>query len=468
MRFSKVHKNIKSFLFCIALSAICNLIQAQKIQISSISFKGNDKTKLSILERELDIFVNDSLSINDIEKRLEFNRRKLMNTNLFIWVKVDYYQTSNGTLDISFEFLEQWYILAYPVFQLAERNLTEWWTRGHNLDRIIYGVHFTHNNFRGMSEKIQFRAESGFTERLDLSYTNPYTDIKKTLGISFNLNYQTTKSLAYKSNNDSLQYLNTNNILREKWTAGFSFKKRFKFYDSQLIEIKYNHTIVSDTILKLNPNYLQGKSNEQNFLQLGYTFSYDFRDYVAYPLRGKKMDFSFQKIGLVSQDEINYWEAYASIAYFFDLKTNFFLTNQVKVKYTQENKTIPYSNTKALGYANELVRGYELNVIDGDSYILSRNTLKYQLLTKIIPIRFIPWKQFNQFPLSIYPNIFFDFAYVNQPKTMNYNSQLANKWIYGYGLGFDIVTYYNIVCKISVPVINGNKSGFVINLGREF
>lgn len=455
-------------LFTLAISVYGFSSHAQYIQIESIHFKGNEKTKESILTRELDILILDSLAIDNIEKRLEFNRRKLMNTNLFIWVKVDYHQTNNGNLDITFEFLEQWYILGYPVIQLAERNLTDWWTRGRNLDRIIYGLHFTHNNFRGMSEKIQFRAESGFTDRLDFSYTNPYIDIKKTLGITFNINYQTTKNLAYKSNNDTLQYINSNTILREKWTTVISFKKRFKFYDFQMLEIKYNHYIISDTILKLNPTYLQGKSNEQNYLQMGYTFSYDYRDYVAYPLRGKKIDFSIQKLGLLSQDAINYWETYASIAYFFDLKSNFFVTNQVKIKYTQENKNIPYANAKGLGYGNELVRGYELNVIDGDSYFLSRNTFKYQLFSKIMPLHFIPWKQFNQIPIAIYPTAFFDFAYVNQPKTMEYNSRLTNKWIYGYGLGFDIVTYYNIVCKISIPVINGNKSGFVINLGREF
>ncbi|MHA8050257.1 BamA/TamA family outer membrane protein [Aquirufa sp. ROCK-SH2] len=440
----------------------------QSIQIESIQFKGNDKTRASILSRELDISEKDSIEIESIDKRLEFNRRKLMNTNLFIWVKVDYHQTNNGKLEISFEFLEQWYILAYPVFQLAERNLTDWWTRGHNFDRVVYGAHFTHNNFRGMSEKIQIRAESGFTERLDFNYTNPYTDIKKTLGIALNLNYQTTKSLAYISKHDTLKFIQANNNMREKWSGGISLRKRFKFYDFQTIELKYNHSILADTILKLNPKYLQGKTNEQNYFQMGYQFSYDFRDFVAYPLRGKKIDIGFIKYGLFKQDEVSYWEILGAAAYFFDLKNKFFLTNQVKIKYTQEDQTIPYSNVRGLGYGNELVRGYELNVIDGDSYFLSRNTLKFELFSKILPIKFIPWKQFNQLPLSIYPTAFFDFAYVNQPKTMNYNSSLANKWIYGYGLGFDIVTYYNIVCKISFPVINGNKSGFVVNLGREF
>ena len=460
--------NIKKLILIIALLIWGNGLYAQYIQIESIEFKGNEKTKESILFRELDFKALDSLQINQIESRLEFNRRKLMNTNLFIWVKVDYHQTPKGTLSINYEFLEQWYILAYPVIQLAERNLTDWWTRGRNYDRIVYGARFTHNNFRGLSEKIQIRAESGFTERLEFNYTNPYTDIKKTLGIGFNVNYQTTKSLAYSSMNDTLKFINSNMNMSEKWIGSVTLRKRIKFYDFQTLEIKYNHRRIADTIIKLNPRYLQTQGNKQNYFQIGYNYSYDFRDFVAYPLRGKKIDIGFVKYGIFKQEEVNYWEILASVAYFFDLKNKFFLTNQIKVKLTQEGQTIPYANVKGLGYGNELVRGYELNVIDGDRYILSRNTLKFELFSKIIPIKLIPWKQFNQLPLSIYPTAFFYFFYVNQPKSMNYNSSLANRWIYGYGLGFDLVTYYNIVCKISFPVINGNKTGFVINLGREF
>jgi hypothetical protein len=114
------------------------------------------------------------------------------------------------------------------------------------------------------------------------------------------------------------------------------------------------------------------------------------------------------------------------------------------------------------------VRGYELNVIDGTNYFLSKNTFKYQLFNKIIPIKFIPYKQFNQMPVSIYPTVFFDFAYVYQAHPELTSSHFSNRWIYGMGLGFDIVTYYNFVCKLGVPVVNSGKSGLVVSIGREF
>lgn len=438
----------------------------QSIQVDSIIFKGNEKTKNNILKRELDFDVSDTLLVSDLEKQLEFNRRKLMNTNLFIWVKSDYHQLPNGHIKVIFEFLEQWYVLAYPVFQLAERNLNDWWSRGHNFERSIYGLHFKHNNFMGRNEKLLIRAETGFTERIDFSYLNPYLDHKKTIGLTVNLTYATNKSMAYQTIHDTMAFVNSEQILRERWLGGILLRRRFRFYDSQTIELKYSHTIIADTIAKLNPTYFLDRRTEQNYVQIGYNFSYDFRDLASYPLRGKKIDFSFNKYGLLPQDHVNFWEITLGVAYFCELGSNFFLSTQFKGKLTQET-AIPYFNVRGLGYGNELVRGYELNVIDGTHYILNRNTLKFQWINKIFRLPFIPYKQFNQIPISIYPTAFFDFAYVNNTNRSAENS-LINRWIAGAGLGFDLVTYYNLVCKIGFPVINGSKLGMVIGIGREF
>lgn len=450
----------------ILLILIVSQAKAQYISIDSIIFKGNEKTKNQILFRELDFKTGDSLAINSLEARLEYNRRKLMNTNLFIWVKADLSQLPNGHLKFSFEFLEQWFILAYPIFQLADRNLNDWWARGHDFNRSIYGMHFIHNNFQGRNEKLIIKAETGFTQKLDFTYSNPYLDRKKTLGMAVNAIYSTSKSMAYKTRNDTLLFLTDEKILRERWVGGITIRKRIKFYDLHTLELKYNHSIVSDTIVKLNPNYFLANTKEQNYAQLQYSFSYDFRDLAAYPLRGKKYDISINKVGFLPADQVNFWEITGAMAHFFDLGSNFFLSTQLKGKISQ-NTNIPYANIRGLGYGNEMVRGYELNVLDGKSYFLNRNTLKFQLLNKIFKLPFLPIKQFNQIPIAIYPTIFYDFAYVHNDFSESEN-KLINKWISGGGLGFDVVTYYNLVCKFGFPVTNGNKIGLVLGIGREF
>ena len=442
--------------------------EAQYIIIDSVIFKGNDKTRDNILRRELDIFPGDTLQVSEVDSRVEFNRRKLINTNLFIWVKSNSHPNNSDHITVTYEFLEQWYLLAYPIFQLADRNLNDWWERGHSFERTIYGAHFIHNNFRGRNEKLSFKAETGFTQRLELGYSNPYLDRKKTLGLGASLTYITNKNLAFRTISDTLNTLSSDKILRERWSGALSFRKRLRFYDFHFAEIRYSHTVIADTIRKLNPNYYYKGSNEQNFLQLTYAFSYDFRDFAPYPLRGRKIDLAYNYYGILAQDALNYWDIKASVAYYFDMGSNFFISSQWKAKVTQENKNIPYANIQGLGYGGDNVRGYELNVIDGTNFLLSKNTFKYQLFNKIIPIRFIPYKQFNQMPVSLYPTLFFDFAYVYQAQPELTSSRFSNRWIYGMGVGFDIVTYYNFVCKLGVPLINSGKSGLVVSVGREF
>ncbi len=461
-------KNYRLYLLALTCFFIQEAAQAQYVIVDSVIFKGNEKTRENILIRELDFSSGDTIQVSALDSRLEFNRRKLTNTNLFIWVKGDYHQNRPEHIVITYEFLEQWYLLGYPIFQLADRNLNDWWSRGHSMERTIYGAHLIHNNFMGRNEKVSFKAETGFTQRLELGYSNPYLDRKKTIGMGASLSYTTNKNLAFRTINDSLNTLSSEKVLRERWSGALSLRKRVKFYDFHFAEIRYSHSVVADTIRQLNPNYYYKGSNEQNFLQLTYAYSYDFRDYAPYPLRGRKLDFAYNYFGILAQDALNYWDLRASIAYFFDLGSNFFVTTQWKGKITQENKNIPYANLQALGYGSDNVRGYELNVIDGTNYVLSKNTFKYQLFSKIIPIRFIPYKQFNQMPIAIYPTAFFDFAYVYQPKPELTASRYSNRWIYGMGLGFDLVTYYNFVCKLGVPVVGSGRSGLVVSIGREF
>ncbi|MEN9729941.1 MAG: hypothetical protein RLZ91_1058, partial [Bacteroidota bacterium] len=243
------------------------------------------------------------------------------------------------------------------------------------------------------------------------------------------------------------------------------FRKRFRFYDFQTLELKYNHSIIADTIAKLNPAYFGASRKEQNFTQLGYAFSYDFRDFVTYPLRGRKIDVSFTKYGILPNEQVDFWEASAAAAFFFDLGSHFFLASQVKTKVSRDG-FIPYSNTRGLGYGNDLVRGYELNVIDGTNFFLWRNTFKFQLVSTILKLPFIKYKQFNQMPISIYPTAFTDLGYVYNSNKETRNS--TNQWLFGTGLGFDFVTYYNFVCKVGFPIINGGKTGMVVSIGREF
>jgi outer membrane protein assembly factor BamA len=436
--------------------------------IQQINIVGNQKTKENIIIRELDFAVGDSLKKEDLATRIDLNRRKLINTNLFITVDINAIQNTEKQLIINIKLLEQWYILGYPVFQIADRNYAEWFQRGADFRRTTFGVDMIHSNFRGRAERINLRLETGFTQRIDVGYRIPYIDKAMKTGAGFSLSYITNKTLAYRSLNDTLNYIrNVDEILRRRFSGAIYLKKRYHFYDNHTLELRYNSNSIADTIQKLNPDYFLDARTTQKFFQLSYYFNYDFRDNVAYPLRGKRYEVLVSKLGILPSDDINQLELTAGASWYKPLSKKLFYGINLRGKISFPERQ-PFYNTRGLGYFSDLVRGYELYVVDGSNFLLARNTLRYQLVNSKINLKFLKIKQFNQVPIGIYPNVFADYGFVQNRFTEINQSKLANRAMFGGGFGLDFVTYYNLVVRFSYVVNDRKEKNVVFSIGREF
>ncbi len=436
--------------------------------IKEINIIGNKKTKSTIILRELDLVIGDSIKKEDLDKRLDLNRRKIVNTNLFVTVEIKSIQTIDNQLIIDIKLQEQWFVLGYPIFQIIDRNYAEWWQRGADLSRTTYGIDLIHSNFRGRAERINLRLETGFTQRVDVGYRIPYIDKAQKTGVGFSLSYITNKNLAFKSLYDTLFYFKSpSEIMRKRFSGAIFLKKRYSFYDNHTLELRYNNNSISDTIAKLNPDYFLESRTSQKYFQLSYYFNYDFRDNVAYPLRGRRYELLINKSGILRNDDIDQLEITGGYSWYKPIAKKLFYGLNLKAKISFPEKQ-PFYNTRGLGYFQELVRGYELYVVDGNSFFLVRNNLKYQLVNTNIHFKFLKIKQFNTVPIGIYPNIFLDYGYVQSFNTTENKSKLSNRSIYGGGFGVDLVTYYNMVVRFSYTLNNRKEKGFVFGIGREF
>ncbi len=436
--------------------------------IQKINITGNQKTKENILLRELDFVVGDSIKKEDLAKRIDLNRRKLVNTNLFITVEMDYVQNTDNHIVINVKLLEQWYILGYPIFQIADRNYAEWFQRGADFKRTTFGIDLIHSNFRGRAERINLRLESGFTQRIDVGYKVPYIDKAMKTGAGFSLSYITNKTLAFMSLNDTLNYIrNLDEILRRRFSGAIYVKKRYHFYDNHTLELRYNNNSVSDSIRKLNSDYFLDNRTSQKYFQLSYSFNYDFRDNVAYPLRGKRYELLVSKLGILPNDDIDQLEITGGASWYKPLNRKIFYGLNLRGKISFPERQ-PFYNVRGLGYFSDLVRGYELYVIDGSNFLLFRNTLRYQLINSKINLKFLKIRQFNQVPIDIYPSIFADYGYVQNRFTEINQSKLANRSLFGGGFGLDFVTYYNLVVRFSYVVNDRKEKNVVFSIGREF
>lgn len=458
----------------------------QQVVVRQVNFTGNLRTRERIIRREMDVRAGDTLTQQRLDSLLEYDRRKILNTNLFVTVELkkiavvdttflSFYTadgkrlTSPKIFDLEVVVKEQWYLLAFPVFQLADRNFNEWWyDRGRDLSRTIYGVYALQQNLTGNNDRLRIRAEFGFIPRLDIYYSTPYLDKKQKLGMTVGIVRLTNRTLAYRTRADKLVFLSSENRTRERIAPYLTFTYRPKFYGFHSLSAQYSLTTLNDTVTKLNPNYLLTGTKRQHYLQLSYSHFFDRRDRVQYPLKGFYYGVSLNRIGVLPTDDVQLWEATANYGQFVPLAKRLFFSYGLKAKFSSPTLQ-PFLQTRGLGYGGDLVRGYELYVIDGQYFGIIKTNLRYQIMKRTFNLsKLIKMRQFNTFPLAIYPNFYADFGYVrNQYPEFN-NSKLANRPLYGMGIGLDIVTWYNFVGHINYSINHLGEARPYFAIGREF
>ena len=442
---------------------------AGKVVVGDILVEGNHRTRANIILREMAIKTGDTLRAGSLAETLEIDRRKIVNTNLFI--TVDLLPKSNPDsvrTDIRIVVKERWYLIIVPVFQLADRNFNEWWyERKRDLSRTTYGVYMSYGNVTGRADKLRFLAEFGFIPKFEVAYTLPYIDKAQKTGITIGSSYSINKTTAFRTWRDKLQYFNSEEINRERFYSYVSISRRNKYYTFHTADLRWSYSKISDTIAALNPNYLLNGRTIQRYFQLTYTFSYDKRDNVQYALRGQSLALQLSKIGLLPSDDVNMTYFYGSYRKYIPISKRWYFNTGVRGRVSLPKRQ-PYLQTIGLGYRNDLVRGYELYVVDGQDYALLKNELKYKLFSFQKHFSFIPIRQFNTLPLAAYINTFADAGYVKNSYPEYSNTRLGNSMLYGAGAGLDIVTFYNILARFNLTLNGKGERRFFFNVSREF
>ncbi|UOQ73774.1 POTRA domain-containing protein [Hymenobacter cellulosilyticus] len=122
------------------------------LRVASILFVGNEVTKERILRAELDFREGDTVSAPTLTHRLEANRLRVFNLQLFHHVLTQVV-CRNGELTVLFSVQERWYTFPVPILSLADRNFRSWLDRPDRWRRVDYGLHVERKNFRGATKK---------------------------------------------------------------------------------------------------------------------------------------------------------------------------------------------------------------------------------------------------------------------------------------------------------------------------
>jgi outer membrane protein assembly factor BamA len=440
------------------------------LKVVRIFLECHHKTKDRIILRELAIAEGDKIHRADLEAILEREKNKIFNTNLFINVAIHWWEVAENEIEISISLTEQWYLFPMPLIELSDRNFNVWWQQFRwDLSRIDWGLRFRQRNFRGRNEDLLLHFQLGFTHKFELAYQVPYINKKQTVGLRFHLGYTENNTVAYNTIGDNWVFVGkpAGEILQRRFYVVGQAQIRSRFFDRHSFGLAYRASSVADTIATLNANFFGEGQKQQRFLELSYQFARDRRDRVAYPLKGYLVVLQAQKLGLGVFNEVDIFNVKTEFSHFLPVTKNINLSNSIFTKLSFPNESQPYTLLRGFGLNKEAVRGFEQFVVESQQYFVSKNTLRYKLFDKVLTFWERLPSQFNKMPIALYPKAFFDIGYAQNTEPMPFNT-LHNRWLWGAGLGFDVVTYYNMVFRWEYSFTNTGVRGANFAFKAEF
>jgi hypothetical protein len=410
------------------------------------------------------------LSEQSLEHLIKKSKENLTNTSLFNYITIKTVDEDSTHINIYVLLEERWYIFPYLIIEQADRNLSAF-LHNKQWNRINYGLMLVKYNFRGMGETVKFKFRFGYREQFQIAYEIPYLGNSHKHGIMLEYSKFRQHEVHYITSSDKqVFYRDDNTYIYNAHRATVVYKFRNRYFIRNNLTIQYNYANVNDTIIKLNNNYFgnNGTNNVLQYFTLGYSFKLDKRDYKYYPLAGYNVKLSFYQkgVGFLPDNMHSIFEIQTEAYLYKNFTTRWYGCIGGKGKISSAFKQ-PYYVEQALGYKTYL-RGYEYNVIDGQSYISGRAFFKYAIIPmQIRQIDFWGWEKFNKIHYSMFVNTFVDAGYVYDIEPAPSN-RLPNSFLLSTGIGVDIVAYYDMIFRFEYSINKQGQNGFYIHLNKAF
>ena len=425
--------------------------------VGRVVFAGNAITKERILRAELDFQEGDTLALVDLPARLEANRGRLFNLQLFHAVVVQA-SCAGGRWLVVFGVQERWYTFPVPILSLADRNLRSWLNRSDRWRRVDYGLHLTRVNFRGRNEQLIANLQLGFNRKYELFYEVPGLGRYRRLGFGVGASYYQSHALDYRTTDDRLRPLRADDnfpIQRFYATAGLRFRHTVQFRTA--FDASYHREQISDSVGYYNPGYFLGRTRRE-YLDFTLSSTRNQRNTFAYPLTGQYAQVSLSHRVFFDNTTPSLTTLRATYSRYLALGHQFYYSLGLSAQ-ARLARALGYPDTRALGY-DDLVRGYDEYVIDGRHYGLVQQGISYRLFEpKSIHLGSINNPKVNTIPFALYGNIFADAGYVVAPATLSQN-RLPNHFLRAVGLGLHLVTYYDRVFTAEYTLNGLGQTGY--------
>lgn len=467
------------FFFFIGISAF--LFSQQKVYLQKIDIEGNKLTKTSVILREMTIHIGDSLEKNNLPAILLRNQQNIYNLSLFNLVKIDSILVENR-LSLKISVKERWYIFpmgglvseernSYDVLNIIKKNAVFLPPREWIIPRFSYDATLVWLNMTGHNNRAWLAVQGGFAQRVYTGYVHPWLLPKQRIDFYAGINYAREKQLIAQTLQGQSQWVRTyNKPIETEYSGYIALRKRFDAFKSLYMSVNYKYKQFNDSIYHFNPFYLPEKEAIAAYPSLVLQYMNDRRDIKAYPLKGYRYRALLRVAGFVPGSTSSFVKMGATFAHYKPLTKRLFLSYGTH-NIVSFGKKIPYFEKNFLwidkddmpDVYNEL-RGYERYSADAQGLTYNKVDLKYAILPrKIYHFKWIPWSKFQDMPWGIYATSFCDTGYMWDNSFNNQDAFLKNKFLYGYGLGLNVIGTYDLLGRFEVSLNHLNQLSFNVH-----
>ncbi len=451
-------KHITGFII-VFFVLVCPKIQGQ--QIADITISGNQVTQKHVIFNELCFSSGDKLTESQIVNALDCSKSNLMNTSLFVFVRMDY-RLKDQKIYVEIDLKERWYYWVYPILEHADRNLSAFLNNA-DWKKINYGLSFEKHNLFGLNQFFKMKARFGYRQQLGFLYENPSLNQAGQMGFQIFADRFRQRQVAVNNAVDRHRYFyQENSISLKEDRAGMVWISRPQKRQWVRLTGSWHHYAISDDLFDLHPEYLPYSKQMVDFVNVGLQYEIDKRDQRYFPTRGFYgfAEISKQGIGLMENApnllklDLN-MELHMPVAkkWIYDVRLygRWHLMNQQR---------IPYFMSEVFGY-DYYARGYEYYAVHGSAGGGMNQTIRYHIVSSNLKkMKNMPVKAFDEYYYDVYAYAFFDMADSYSGSGYGNDNELENAFLYSTGLGLECQTFYDR--RFGVHLAFTNRKAFGI------
>ena len=433
----------------------------QQMVVDTVRFQGLKKTRVQLLERVMTVEEGDSVDGGALGVVEVKNQQNIYNTGLFTVVEV-VATAVDGAVEIDVRVQERWYVWPQPYVSLEERTFNEWW-QDKDLDRLVYGLGLSWQNFTGWNDQVYLYAQNGYSRRVTAQFYRPFLFPKLEVDGTFSFYYVNNKEIGYNTSSGFLQLARLKeHRMRNSYLGSVTLGKRFTARDQFQVSAGYQHFQLHDSIRYFNDRYLTDGATVEWYPYAGLSYVNDQRDMKAFPLKGYKYSAFVRQLGLPGLGTSSFGKVGISFSHHIPIgkRWNFAYGSQ---NFWLLGRKVPYYDKFFVGLGNFL-RGFEPYVVDGSYVNLTKAEWKFAVIPRqFLHLKWLPLPRFRDFPLGLYISAYADAGYVRDWTFNNQDNTLKNRFLLGYGVGLNLFSIYDTLLRLEYSRNNLGGGGIYLS-----